>query len=499
MTVSMSTLRSLYLAVSIAMACCRWANAQPLFDDLPTLEWRTAQADLVLTARILDFEVEMGGRGVSRLGLTLGTIETIKGNAASVVEVSIDTPGVLDTVAEGLAKRRDAGTIDAWFLTSQSDTDIFGGIGHGLEACVLPLTDWPTTGKPESWLRRPLAPAVTMDFVRHDGKADILDALRRIVKDEPPHAESRTPPWGHRLQLSFISDLHLWPECGNWYHPTVPADARLEALARRMIQRPASFFDPLPESASDNDRRSRGFHESSIRREGARALAIHFESADNARLLATLLDDTGTGLYSPHGIAEPTRHLYTTRKIAWDAITEWGFDAPEPILERPMVDASLAPTEGAVRAVHGPRGEGVTSAEFLIELGGNHTPELLRLYFHATDQPTQAIDLERFRAQGATCLGFSVFSLVDNQPVLAMHAGGDNGPITLTLERFGGHVVLVARDPGNATEPLAYDWWDTRGEDGGPFWEARAGTWNTKMHRFDTTARHAPIRFIAGP
>lgn len=143
--VPMRSLPTPIAMLSIVLALCRFAYAQPLFDDLPTLEWRTAQADLVITARILGFEVELGQHGVSRLGLTLETVETIKGNAAPVVEVSIGRPGVLDTVAEGLARRCDTGTIDVWFLTTRPETATFGGIGHGLHASMLPLTDWPTT------------------------------------------------------------------------------------------------------------------------------------------------------------------------------------------------------------------------------------------------------------------------------------------------------------------------------------------------------------------
>ncbi|OAB61806.1 hypothetical protein AY599_27635 [Leptolyngbya valderiana BDU 20041] len=482
------------------------ARAQPLFDDLPTLEWRTAQADLVITARILDFEIEFGDYGVSRLGLTLGTIETIKGDAAPVLEVSIDSPGVLDSVAEGLASRRDAGAIDAWFLTSQPGTGAFGGIGHGLHASMLPLADWPTVDKPGSWLRRPLPPAVTMDFVRHDGKDAMLDSLRRIVEDEPQHVDPRVPLAGHSLQMSMLFDEPLWPEAVTLYMVSVPADLRLESLARRMIEHPASFFAPLPETASDKEQRNRASVHAIVRHEGAKALASHFQKEENARLLATLLDDPSTSQYRPSGLGEPTRHLFTTRKIAFDALTEWSVEVPRPELQAPMVDASIAPSEGAVRAVHGPRGDGVITAELLFELGGDHTPELLRVYLAATDQPTAspdqpiaAIDLERLRTEGVTCLGFSVFTLADGQAVLTLHAGGNAGPITLTLERPDWRTRLVVRDPEGQTEPLLYGQWDTRGEEGGPFWEARAGTWNTRMHRFDTSARKPPIGFIAAP
>lgn len=494
-----ATVLAAVLPVFLLLGIAPTANAQPLFDELPTLEWRTAQADLVITARILDFEVEMGQRGVSRLGLTLGPIETIKGDATPVVEVSIDTPGVLDTVAEGLARRRDAGTIDAWFLATRPDTGTFGGIGHGLHMSMLPLTDWPSAGKPGDWLRTPLPPAVTMDLVRHDGKDAVLDALRRIVEDEPQHVDPRVPLAGHSLQMSMLFDEPLWPEAVTLYMVSVPADLRLESLARRMIEHPASFFAPLPETASDKEQRNRASVHAIVRHEGAKALASHFQNEENARLLATLLDDPTTSPYRPSGLGEPTRHLFTTRRIAFDALTEWGVKIPKPELEAPMVDASIAPTAGAVRAVHGPRGEGVITAELLFELGGDHTPELLRVYLAATDQPAPAIDLERLRTEGVTCLGFSVFTLVDDQAVLTLHAGGSAGPITLTLERPDWRTRLVVRDPADRTEPLLYGQWDTRGEEGGPFWEARAGTWNAKMHRFDTTARRRPIGFIAAP
>lgn len=471
------------------------ANAQPLFDDLPTLEWRTAQADLVITARILDFEVEFGDYGVSRLGLTLGTIETIKGDADPLVEVSIDTPGVLDSVAEGLATRRDAGMIDAWFLTKEPDTGTSGAIGHDLHMSMLPLTDWPTVDKPGSWLRRPLAPAVTMDFVRHDGKAAVMGAIRTVVREEPPRAAPGTPPPSHGLHIALMFHDRLWPENANPFFLTVPADARLEALARRLVEQPESFFDPLPETATQRDRRARPSRESALRQEGAKALAGHFQNEENARLLATLLDDTSTGRYRPSGLGEPTRHWFTTRKIAFDALTTWGVEVPGVELEAPINDASLAPSPAAVGAAHGPRGDWYDVSEFFIELNGDSNPELLRLYLIRDKYGDTDYDLERFRTQGAMCWAFSLFAFHEGEPAMVFHRGNSLEGFALSLREHDGRPMLLTKQPHEWTTRSAFGWWPMWGSIEHAHWSARTGDWDGEAHTFSPTGEAPLVRF----
>lgn len=53
----------------------------------------------------------------------------------------------------------------------------------------------------------------------------------------------------------------------------------------------------------------------------------------------------------------------------------------------------VAASPAALHAVHGPRTEGLVSTEFLIELGGDRTPELLRLTYLKAKGGRMAHDL----------------------------------------------------------------------------------------------------------
>lgn len=122
----------------------------------------------------------------------------------------------------------------------------------------------------------------------------------------------------------------------------------------------------------------------------------------------------------------------------------------------------------AVAAVHGPTME-LTSVDLLIELGGDSTPELLRLFVDAR----RGFELPRSgdAFKGAWVQGFTLFTWAEGEPVLVFHAANEFDGFSLKLQEIEGRPMLISEGD---REHMQYAWgrfelWDS----GIEIWAAR--------------------------
>ena len=120
----------------------------------------------------------------------------------------------------------------------------------------------------------------------------------------------------------------------------VPVDARLESMARRLINSPAALVPaPGDSSAQDGDvgkaqtmARFREAEKDRLSAEGVKALR-YFKSNENAGILKSLLKDKAWRInISPEGDAS---NVYYIRKEAYTILREWGIKVAKPALDAP--------------------------------------------------------------------------------------------------------------------------------------------------------------------
>lgn len=150
------------------------------------------------------------------------------------------------------------------------------------------------------------------------------------------------------------------------------------------------------------------------------------------------------------------------------ALLPVGCSAPPP---------TQTPSPAAFHAVHGPRMEGLVSTEFLIELGGDPTPELLRLTYLEAKGVRIIDSLEGLRRGGAFPVAFTVFAFTEGEAIPVFHAGSDNDGIWLQLMEFDGTPALVYRI--HTKDPMIYacGWWDFSEPGAVKGWRVRSGHW----------------------
>jgi len=258
-----------------------------------SIEWMTADSDLVVRGTIADVARRPGPGSVVWYDVTVRVAETIKGPRRRVAHFSwryLWGPTPTDWKAHGdelllflVDGKRRAG-----------DDQAFASVGYTFRDGT---TGWVVLGDP--------GPDRVYDtsFAALDRRADVLAATRAAASATGVHASHRVDvPFGSPAFQSLYGGSAVWL--------IVPVDARLERLARTWL------------TDRDLDRRV----------EGVRALA-HFRSRGNTQRLLRLLGDPDFATVS-NGNA-PGVHRYLARAAADEVLTGWRVAHTTPVIEEP--------------------------------------------------------------------------------------------------------------------------------------------------------------------
>jgi hypothetical protein len=289
-TLSLTALSALTAATLALTALAAPAGAEINVAD--SIEWTTADADLVVRGTVATVTRRAGPGSVVWYDVNFRVAETLKGRPRRTVKLAIrhlygDTP------AQWLARKNEL----LLFLVDSArrrdeDKDYararFALRPHDRAALVL---DGTSPG-----------PAYGADFSLLATRADILAAARAAAP-----STATTP---HRLDLPFDSPAFPSLYGGSTVWLWVPVDARLERLARAWA------------TAPDMGRRE----------EAVGALA-HFRSADNIRLVKRLLADPDHATVHESGKAPV--HRYLVRARAHQVLTDWGVRHATPVIDEP--------------------------------------------------------------------------------------------------------------------------------------------------------------------
>ena len=121
--------------------------------------------------------------------------------------------------------------------------------------------------------------------------------------------------------------------------------------------------------------------------------------------------------------------------------------------------------------------EGLVSTEFLIELGGDNTPELLRLTYLEAKGSSMVRDLEDLRTGMTNPFAFTVFAFAQGEAIPVFHAGSDNDGIELQFRDFDGTPALVYQIHTKDPSVYACGWWDFFEPGAVKGWQTRRGHW----------------------
>lgn len=471
------------LVRAVAFALALWlvptatATAQLGPHTHVSIETRLARADRVVRATISSVERLPGEGDFYWERVTLDVAETIKGEPAAELIFYDQTSGVFDRYKDIM----DAGLDSLWFLVAPArpepgrpgrTPDEFPG-----DARFLPVTGHTIAlGRPIEIDRgtKPPFAVVSMDLTTPRTPEEILQRARDAAAYEREHAE---PTAHHAIDIAGLDPARVAPISGEGNYVLVPVDARLERLARRLEAQPGAFAAPTRPHASVEAQRSHAWAVAELRRRGLAILATHFPTGANAPLFVAMLESNYYIWQRDAGLAEPTRITYPMRALAYTALSGMGREVPRPVLEAPLVDASAAPSAAAFHAVHGPRMEGLVSTEFLLELGGDGTPELLRLTSLQAKGGRIIDDLDGLRRHGAFPIAFTVFAFSGGEAIPIFHAGSDNDGVELQLMDLGSTPALVYQIHTKDPRVYACGWWEffDPGEIRG--WQTRMGHW----------------------
>lgn len=291
--------------IVIAMAP-GFAQAQMGY-EAPSLEWLVADSDVVVRATIIEVESNpvpnpdphtYRNAGV-RKTVTISVLETLKGEHAEAL-----------TLAEGtLASNRMyegwqiAQTELIWFLKRKSGQETGSDSAlepHGVGWSVIRLGA--KVPEEDGWTSLP-PPIFNMGLEVLTDPEVILQAARLAADTTGKSAE----PQSYLIDLP-ATIMARSGKSGDANRLTVPVDARLEALAHRLINAPAAFLRDGEERLNTR-----------LRLEGVKALR-HFPSAENRRLLRALPIALTT---------QPEREQVIVEEIketARDILQEWALD-----------------------------------------------------------------------------------------------------------------------------------------------------------------------------
>lgn len=483
------------LALSLLLAVASTAMAQLGPQTQVSLESRLARADRVVRGTISNVERLPGEGDLFWERVTLDVSETIKGEAAAELTFFHQTR---DRFAHH-QDIMDAGLDYLWFLVTPRRYELgwHGPITDDIpeDALFLPANGHTIALDHPIELDRgtkPPYPVATMDLTTPRTPEEILTCARDAAAHEREHGE---PTAHHGIDIAGLDPARVAPISGDGNFVLVPVDARLERLAHRLVASPEAFAALLASSADDQAQRRHAWATTALRRQGLTILALHFPTEANAALFVPMLESEHAVIRRGAELGEPARITYPMRSLAYTALSGMGHDVPEPELEAPINDASLAPSPAAVGQVHGPQGDWYDISEFFLELNGDSNPELLRLYVMKDTIDDTAYDLERLREEGASCWAFTLFSFHEGEPVMVFHRGNNLEGFSLSLREHDGRPMLFTKQPKEWTTRSAYGWWDVWGPGEGGHWNARQGDWDGEAHTFEPTGYAPLVRF----
>ena len=442
-----------------------------------SIETRLARADRVVRATISSVERLPGDGDLFWERVTLDVSETIKGEVATEITFFHQTR---DRFAHH-QDIMDAGLDYLWFLVSPHSYELgwHGRITDDIpeDALLLPVAEGTIAlGRPIEIDRgtKPPYAVVSVDLTTPRPAEEILQRARDAAAYEREHGE---PTAHHVIDIAGLNSARVAPISGEGNYVLVPVDARLERLAHRLEAQPGAFAAPTRPHASVEAQRAHAWAVAELRRQGLAILATHFPTEANAPLFVAMLESDYYIRHRDAGLAEPARIAYPMRALAYTALSGMGRGVPRPELEAPIVDASAAPSAAAFHAVHGPRMEGLVSTEFLLELGGDGTPELLRLTYLQAKGGRMAHTVEDLRRGLHNPFAFTVFAFSGGEAIPIFHAGSDLDGLELQLMDLGGTPALVYQLHTKDPSVYACGWWDFFEPSAIRGWQTRMGPW----------------------
>ncbi|MFI4916533.1 MAG: hypothetical protein ACIAS6_08525 [Phycisphaerales bacterium JB060] len=464
------------------------------YETPPTLEWRTASADLVVTARIMSVQASTGDEQPPTVALTLEAIEAIKGDAPATISVRLTDDSPHSTLAEGMTRRMDAGDVDLWFLRVEDGGGIAEPIEGGVVASFVFLENPPEVGTLTSWLTWPPPPALTRDGARHDGRAAILDAARRVAAMDLAIEDVEPPvPWKGIEAATWWSRDFVRNYRNSAFRASL-IEPWLEPLALAMVHEPARFLPPAEGITTDEQRDARAREETAVRAEGVRLLGMGFPLADHEELFYELRSDWSEVFRADPGLAEPTYRFKAVGAHAERALDQLMYARPITPRRWPMHLFSPRPDAAAIAKANGPAAGGLAVAEMELELSGDQNPEYLQLWVPAAGAGARYLDLQRLRTEGAHAAAMAFFRHEDGEYRHTFHRVAGPDGVSLTLHEHDGRPVLLIREGDSRDTRTAYGWWPSEDGDGAWAWSARAGDWDYQTATFTPTGVVAPIR-----
>ncbi|MBL8624750.1 MAG: hypothetical protein JNK64_25810 [Myxococcales bacterium] len=278
----------LWLAVVLAVAAPRRAVAEINMAD--SVEWMTADADLVVRGQVAAVASRPGQAGW--YDVTVQVAEALKGAPAAQVIVAIPQ-GAVDPLA---------------WQTRHAELLLFLVEGKRRVA------DDAAYGQAALALRRGERAAVVLDGASvgplFDRRFAVLDQRGSVLAAVRAAATSRATR-AHQIDLPYDAPAFqaLYGGSAVWFY--LPVDAQLEKLARTWI------------ASTDVLRRE----------EGVAALA-YFPTAANRRLLARLLADPGYATVS--GSDQPPVRRFLVRQRAHQVLAQWQVRHATPVIDQPI-------------------------------------------------------------------------------------------------------------------------------------------------------------------
>ena len=277
------------------VAACLLLRARPAAAEInaaDSLEWMTADAELVVRGRVTAVTSRPGPGSVVWYVATIGVTEVVKGKAPRRVTVAIRELG-RDDPRVWMAKRQDR----LWFLVAgarRADED--------RDYRRAPFALRPGDGASLLLAAAGGDRAYTASFAVLDRADDLLAVARAAASSTATRAHHVDVPYDAPAFQALYAGSSVWL----W----VPVDASLERLALAWLASP----------------------DVSTREQGALALA-HFPSAASARAVEALLNDPGFATVTESGKAPVRRYLVRAR--AHDVLTAWKVAHRTPVIDEP--------------------------------------------------------------------------------------------------------------------------------------------------------------------
>jgi hypothetical protein len=318
------SLRSAILMFTIAAVILEAsaARAQPVYRTYQSLEARAAQAKSIYRGTVSEcvgvFVERPGGGfggnredgsrrpdGVMRYTIRVKVDDVLKGKPSPALELIQETSAGDDRFKQW----SDAHTLFLWFIGCDQSSNLgqspffVGESGFSTEK----PTPWHTIrlGKavPAEKGYTEDSPVYLMDFTHLTEPQEILDNVRSLAKS----------PAKKTVQFHEFPTI---PNGSPFHRLKVPVQPSLERVARRLITTPEEFVQ------GKDGRDMNPVLRRMLRAEGVDALR-YFKSAQNARLLKSLLCDSDSYLVTDDE-SNVTHREYPIRSKACEVLKTWG-------------------------------------------------------------------------------------------------------------------------------------------------------------------------------